>query len=192
MKLSAVFRRWPTLLGVNTTRDRIEPFALALGLLAGLTVVFYMHREGGAVVMCSIAGAGLIAGRVIGFSNRSLVPLALGLVVVLVVIWGELLPVSSHVNSALAHASGGLLVGWAVSEYLRDRFVWALWPLGVLLAVLSVGVVWELLELTADTLFTTDLNPSLHDSINDVTFGVLGGILGMLVSVVIPPSSHRA
>ncbi len=85
----------------------------------------------------------------IGFSNRALVPVALGLVVVLAVLWGEALPVSSHVNSAIAHASGGLLVGWAVSEYLRDRYVWALWPLGVLVAVFSVGVVWELLELTA-------------------------------------------
>jgi hypothetical protein len=175
---------------MDHTRDRFEPFALALGLLVALTVAFYMHREGGAVIMCTMVGAGLVAGRLIGFSNRALVPVALGLVVVLVVIWGELLPVSSHANSAIAHLSGGLLVGWAVSEYLRDRYVWSLWPLGVLLAVLSVGVVWELLEFAGDRVFATDLNPSLHDSVLDITFGTLGGILGMLVSVVLPPASH--
>jgi hypothetical protein len=176
---------------VNQTRDRLEPFVLALGLLAALGTAFYLHRNGGAVIMCAIAGAGLIGGRIIGFSNRSLVPLAVGLVVVLIVIWGELLPVSSHVNSAIAHASGGLLVGWAVSEYLRDRYVWALWPLGVLLSVFAVGVIWELLEYTGDQVFTTDLIPSLRDSINDVTFGVLGGLVGMLISVAVPPASHR-
>jgi hypothetical protein len=105
-------------------------------------------------------------------------------------LWGELLPVSSHVSSALANASGGLLVGWAVSEYLRDRYVWALWPVAVLLSVFAVGVVWELFELVGDKVFTTSLIPSLHDSINDVTFGTLGGCLGMLVSVLLPPASH--
>jgi hypothetical protein len=176
---------------VNPARDRIEPFAVALGLLAALDTAFFLHHNGGAVVMCTMVGVGLIAGRLIGFSNRALVPVALGLVVVLVVLWGELLPVSSHVSSAIAHGSGGLLLGWAVSEYLRDRYIWALWPLGVLAAVLAVGVVWELVELAADRAFTTDLNPSLRDSINDVTFGVLGGVVGMLVSVVIP-SQHRS
>jgi hypothetical protein len=148
--------------------------------------VFFLHHNGGAVIMCAIIGGGLVMGRALGFSNRSLVPLGLGLVVVLAVVWSEALPVSSHVNSAIAHASGGLLVGWAVSEYLRDRYVWALWPLAVLLTVFSVGVVWELLEFTGDKVFTTDLIPSLHDSINDVTFGTLGATVGMLLSVLTP------
>jgi hypothetical protein len=62
----------------------------------------------------------------------------------------------------------------------------------VLLAVFSVGVVWELLEYTGDQVFTTDLIPSLHDSINDVTFGVLGGIAGMVISVLFTPASRRS
>jgi hypothetical protein len=175
---------------VNEGRLRIDSFALALGALAALTVAFFVHRNGGAVIMCSMVAAGLVAGRLIGFSNRALVPVALGLVVVLVVLWGELLPVSSHVNSAIAHGSGGLLLGWAISEYLRDRYIWALWPLGVLLAVFSVGVVWELLEYAGDQVFTTDLIPSVHDSITDITFGLLGGVVGMVVSVLMP-APHR-
>jgi hypothetical protein len=175
---------------MDETRERFEPFALALGLLLGLAAVFYLHREGGAVIMSATAAGGLVAGRLIGFSNRSLVPVALGLVVVLAVLWGELLPVSSHVSSALAHASGGLLVGWAVSEYVRDRYVWALWPVAVLLSVFAVGVVWELVELLGDKVFTTSLIPSLQDSIHDITFGTLGGCLGMLLSVLFPPASH--
>jgi hypothetical protein len=175
---------------MHQTRDRIEPFALALGLLAALAVAFYTHREAGGLIMCTMVGVGLVAGRLIGFSNRALVPVALGLVVVLVVIWGELLPVSSHVTSAIAHGSGGLLVGYAISDYLRDRYIWAFWPIGVLLAVLTVGVAWELLELAADSAFTTDLNPSLHDSVLDIAFGLIGGVVGMLVSVLFPPASH--
>jgi hypothetical protein len=176
---------------VNTTRDRIEPFALAIGLLAALTVAFYMHRNGGAVIMCTAITAGLIVGRVIGFSNRALVPAALGLIAVLVLVWGEILPVSSHVNSAIAHGTGGMLVGWAMSEYVRDRYIWALWPLAVLVAVFSVGVVWELIELFGDKAFNTDLTPNIHDSINDVAFGMLGGLVGMLISVIAPPSPRR-
>ena len=77
---------------------------------------------------------------------------------------------SSHVNSAVAHASGGLLVGWAVSDYLRDRYIWALWPVAVFLAVLSVGVVWELLEYTGDKLFTIKKCPPVIDA---MTYGFL-------------------
>jgi hypothetical protein len=177
-------------LNVNETRERFEPFALALGLLLGLVAVFYVHRNGGAVIMSATCAGGLVAGRMVGFSNRSLVPLALGLVAVLVIVWGEVLPVSAHVNSAVAHASGGLLLGWAISEYLRDRYVWALWPVAVLLSVFAVGVVWELVEYAGDQAFGTDLTPNLRDSITDVTFGTLGGLLGMLISVLIPPVSH--
>ena len=175
---------------MNDSRLRLDPFAFALAALALLTFGFFATRNGGAVIMCATCLGGLVAGRLVGFSNRSLVPLTLGLVVVLAVVWGELLPVSSHVNSAIAHASGGLLAGWAISEYLRDRYVWALWPLGVLLSVFTLGVLWEISEYAGDQLFGTDLTPNLRDSINDVTFGTLGGVLGMLVSALFPPASH--
>ncbi len=140
--------------------------------------------------MGATCAGGLVVARALGFSNRSLVPLALGLVAVLVLVWGHVLPVDSHTNSAIAHASGGLLVGWALSEYLRDRYVWALWPVAVLLGVFTLGVAWELVELLGDRVFTTALIPNMRDSVADVTFGTLGGVVGMLVSVLIPPASH--
>lgn len=176
---------------MNSRGERIEPFALALGLLAALTVAFYANRNGGAVIMGATCAGGLVVARALGFSNRSLVPLALGLVAVLVLLWGQFLPGDSHTTSAIAHAAGGLLVGWALSEYLRDRYIWALWPVAVLLGVFMLGVAWELVELAGDRLFTTALIPKLSDSIADVAFGTLGGVAGMLVSILIPPPSHR-
>lgn len=176
---------------MDESRDRIEPFALALGVLFALTVAFFAARNGGAVIMCTLCAGGLVAGRIAGFSNRSLVPLALGLVLVLVLVWGQLLPGDSHTGSAIAHASGGVLIGWAISEYLRDRYIWALWPVAVLLSVFLLGVVWELSEYAGDRAFTTGLVPSVRDSVADVTFGTLGGVVGMLASVLFPPKSHR-
>ena len=176
---------------MDQSRERIEPFALALGVLFALTVAFFAARNGGAVIMCATALGGLVAARVIGFSNRSLVPLALGLVVLLVVVWGNVLSLDSQVNSAIAHASGGVLVGWAISEYLRDRYIWALWPLAVLVSVFALGVLWELSEYAGDRAFTTGLIPSVRDSVADVAFGTLGGLVGMLASVLFPPKSHR-
>lgn len=175
---------------MNESRIRLDPFAVSLAALAVLTYAFVERRNGAAVIMCATCIGGLVAGRVVGFSNRSLVPLALGLIVVLAVVWAEVLPVSADANSAIAHASGGLLAGWAISEYLRDRYVWALWPLAVLLAVFGLTLLWEVSEYVGDKAFHTALIPSRSDSINDVIFGTLGGMAGMLVSALFPPASH--
>lgn len=177
---------------MNEGRVSVYPFVFSLAVLAAVTCAFVSARNGAAVIMCATCFGGLLAARLVGFSNRSLVPLALGLVVVLTFVWGHVLPVDSHTNSAIAHASGGLLAGWAISEYLRDRYIWALWPVAVVVSVFTLGVLWEVSEYLGDRAFTTGLIPSLHDSIADVGFGTLGGVVGMLVSVVVPPPPHRA
>ncbi len=177
---------------MNEARTRIYPFVLSLGLLALLTYAFVERRNGAAVIMCATCFGGLVAARAVGFSNRALVPLALGLVLVLVVVWGDVLTLDSDANSAIAHASGGLLAGWAISEYLRDRYVWVLWPVAVLIAVFALGIVWEISEVVGDRAFDTALVPNRRDSIADVMFGTLGGLVGLLVSVLFPPASHRS
>ena len=177
---------------MNSSRERPELFVFAFGVLLLVAATFYAARNGGAVIMSAMCAAGLVAGRAAGFSNRSLVPLALGLAFVLVIVWGEVLPLDSQATSAVAHGTGGLLVGWAISEYLRDRYIWALWPLGVLASVFVLGVVWEVFEYLGDRAFGTALVPKMEDSIKDVAFGTLGGVVGMLLSLVFPPRSHRS
>ena len=181
----------PTLSPVAEDRTRIYPFVLSLAALAALTYAFVQDRNGAAVIMCATCIGGLVAARAMGFSNRALVPLALGLALVLTVVWGEVLPVTPDENSAIAHAAGGLLAGWAISEYLRDRFVWVLWPLAALVAVFLLSVLWEVSEYIGDRAFETALIPNREDSITDVAFGTLGGAMGMLFSLLIPSSSHR-
>src|SRR4249919_2845220 len=100
-------------------RLRFDLFALSLAALTLLTLGFFAARNGAAMIMCGLSFGGLLAARLAGFSNRALVPLAAGLVVLLWVLWVHPPPLTADQTSAVAHASGGLLVGWAVSEYLR-------------------------------------------------------------------------
>ena len=74
---------------MNTDRLRLDPFALALGALALLTLAFVSARNGAALVMCVLCFAGLLSARLIGFSNRALVPLALGLIALLWIVWSN-------------------------------------------------------------------------------------------------------
>ena len=73
-------------------------------------------------------------------------------------------------------ATGGLLVGWAISEYLRVRYAWPLWAIGALAVVFGLTVLWELGEYLGDRAFNTALIPSRRDSALDITFGTLGGV----------------
>ena len=87
-------------------RLRLDLFAFSLGALSLLTLGFFVARNGAAVIMCSLCFAGLVAARLVGFSNRALVPLAGGLVAILFILWvGDPLPLTSHQVSAFAHAS---------------------------------------------------------------------------------------
>ena len=121
--------------------------------------------------MCGLCFAGLLAARLVGFSNRALVPVALGLVVLLWLVWIDPPPRAPHQTSALAHGAGGALVGWALAEYLRGRVAWPLWALGARRRRLGLTVLWELGEYLGDRVLDTALIPSKRDSALDIFFG---------------------
>lgn len=172
-------------------RLRLDPFAFALGALSLLTFGFFVGRNGAAVVMCGLCFAGLLTARFIGFSNRALVPLAVGLVILLWSLWTHPPPLTTHQMSALAHGVGGLLVGWAVAEYLRVRVAWPMWALGAVAIVFGLTILWELGELLGDRVLSTGLIPSKRDSAFDIAFGTLGGIAGTVCAVLMAPLWRR-
>jgi hypothetical protein len=144
---------------MDTSRFRIDPFACALGGLALLTLAFVVERNGAAVIMCGLCFAGLVAARWVGFSGRALMPLAVGLVVILLMVWSAQ-PLSAWQTSTLAHLAGGALVGWVLAESLRTRLGWPAWALVVLAGVCMLTVVWELGEYLGDRTFETALIPT--------------------------------
>lgn len=170
---------------MNARRLRIDLFAFALGALALLTLGFFSTRNGAAVVMCGLCFAGLLGARLAGFSNRALVPLAAGLVVILWWVWIDP-PADPRQTSALAHGVGGALAGWALAEYLRSRLTWPLWALGALAGVFGLTVLWELGEYVGDRALTTGLIPSRRDSAVDIFFGTLGGVAAVGLAALLP------
>jgi hypothetical protein len=172
------------------SRLRIDLFAFALGALALLSVLFLSTRNGAALVMCGLCFAGLITARAIGFSNRALVPVAIGLVLILWMVWIDP-PTTSRRVTTLAHAAGGALVGWALSEYLRGRLRWPDWGKAAIVAVLALTVLWEAGELVGDTLLGTALQPDAADSVLDIAFGVAGGSFAVALALLATPRAAR-
>jgi hypothetical protein len=172
---------------MDVSRLRIDLFAFALGALALLTLAFVGARNGGALVMCGLCLAGLLAARLAGFSNRALVPVALGLVVILWMVWIDP-PASSQKTSALAHGAGGALLGWALAEYLRGRLAWPLWALAALGGVFGLTILWELGELFGDRVLDTALIPSQRDSAVDILFGTVGGAAAVALAWLLAPN----
>ena len=174
-------------------RLRIDLFAFALGALALLTVSFFSSRNGAALVMCAIVIAGLLAARLIGFSNRALVPVAAGFIVLLYLVWinPPFEDPGDHRNSALIHGLGGVLVGWAAAEYLRGRIGWPLWAIGAVAVVFGLTVLWELGEYLGDRVLDTALIPSKRDSAIDIAFGALGGASGVVLASLVPARFWR-
>jgi hypothetical protein len=170
---------------MDVRRLRIDPFAFALGALALLTLAFLGARNGAAVVMCGLCFAGLLVARAAGFSNRALVPLTIGLVALLWIVWVDP-PASTRATSALAHGVGGALVGWALAEYLRGRLAWPLWALAALAGVYALTALWELGEYVGDRVLTTALIPSQLDSALDIFFGTLGGAGAVALAALMP------
>jgi hypothetical protein len=168
------------------SRFRIDLFAFALGALALLSALFYSARNGAALVMCALCFGGLLGARLAGFSNRALVPLAAGLVVILWLVWLDP-PASSQRMSAIAHGAGGALIGWALSEYLRGRIAWPFWGLLALAAVVSVTVLWEIGEYAGDRVLTTGLQPNKTDSALDIFFGTFGGATTVALAWLLAP-----
>jgi hypothetical protein len=171
---------------MDARRLRLDPFAFALGALALLTAGFFAARNGAAVVMCALAFAGLLAARLVGFSNRALVPLTAGLVLIIWWVWIDP-PMNTHQTSALAHGAGGVLVGWALAEYLRGRLATPAWALAALAGVLGLTVLWELGEYLGDRALDTALIPSRRDSGLDILFGTLGGAAAIGLAAVLAP-----
>jgi len=172
---------------VDTPRPRLDllAFALALALVAWPAIRFVAERNGAAAIMCAMCLAGLVAGRIVGVPGRVLLPVAFALMVVLWMVWTDF-PLSPRKTSALAHAIGGTVAGWALVEALRHRIRD---PLSVALLALSgvivLTLVWELGEYAGDRLLDTALIPSNRDSAEDILFGTAGGLGGITVGGII-------
>ena len=167
-------------------RLRIDLFAFALGALALLSLAFFETRNGAALVMCGLCFLGLLAARLAGFSNRALVPVAVGLIAILWLVWIER-PFDAPTTSAVAHGVGGALVGWALSEYLRGRVAWPQWGIVALAVVLGITVLWELGEYVGDRVLTTSLQPNKTDSALDIFFGAFGGATTVALAWLLTP-----
>jgi hypothetical protein len=172
---------------VNDRHLRIDLFAVALGALALLSLAFFNARNGPALIMCVLVFAGLVAARMADFPNRALVPLAVGLVVILWMVWVDP-PASARKTSAIAHGAGGGLIGWAVSEYLRTRVAWPLWGAAALATVFGLTVVWEIAESVSDRALDTALNPRMSASAEDIFFGTMGGAGAVFIAWLLVPS----
>src|SRR5688500_17313019 len=137
--------------------SRLDPFAFAfaLGAVGVVALSFFSSRNGAALVMCALCIAGLLAARVVGFSSRVLLPVAVGFVVLLYLVWINPPFENDQRTSALAHGVGGLLVGWAAAGYLRGRVDWPLWAIGAVTVVFGLTVVWELGEYLGDRTLDT-------------------------------------
>jgi hypothetical protein len=165
----------------STLRSRLDLFAFALAVVvvACPAVGFVADGNGAAAIMSAMCFAGVVAGRMVGLPGRVLLPVALGLLLVLWLIWIDS-PVGWRKTSALAHAIGGALAGWALVAGLRHRIGN---PRSVALLALSAVVVltfvWELGEYVGDRLFDTALQPRKRDSAEDIFFGVAGGVVGI-------------
>ena len=171
-------------------RPRFDLFACALGALCLLALGFLVARNGPAVVMCALCLGGLIAARLVGFSNRALVPLALGLVALLWFVWSASAE-DARRTTTFAHFVGGGLAGWAIAEFLRAHIRGAALALAATTAVIAIAVIWEIGEIGADRVFDTALIPSKRDSAYDVFFGAAGGAVGVAVAMLIAAPARR-
>ena len=172
------------------SRLRIDLFAFALGALALLSLAFFETRNGAALVMCGLCLAGLLAARLVGFTNRALVPLAVGLLAILWMIWFDD-TFSGPRMSMIAHGVGGALIGWALAEYLRVRIGWPQWGVVALVAVFGLTVLWELGEFIGDHALGTALQPNKRDSAFDIFFGTLGGAATVTLAWLLAPRATR-
>ena len=111
--------------------------------------------------------------------------------ILLWVLWVHPPPLTSHQTSALAHGTGGILVGWAVAEFLRGRVAWPLWAIGAVGVVFGLTILWELGELLGDRVLDTALIPSRRDSAIDIAFGTVGGAIGTMVAALAAPLGGR-
>jgi hypothetical protein len=160
-------------------------FALALGAIGLATFGFLVNANGAALIMCGICLAGLVVGRLVGVAGGTLLVVALGLTVVLWIVWVDPLA-GPRKTSALAHFTGGGLAGWALAQTLRRRR-WSAWIAAALVGVLALTVAWEIGEWIGDRALDTALIPDRTDSALDTFFGCLGGAAGVGFARLISP-----
>jgi len=177
---------------MELSRHRLDglAFAAALAALGVATLFFLAERNGAAVVMCSILLSGLVAARAVRVPGRVLLPVALGLAVILWMVWVDP-PAGPRKTSALAHAGGGALAGWALATTLRARLSWPAAALAAIIGVLVLAGVWEVAELVGDRVLDTALIPDRRDSALDVFFGGIGGMLGVAFAAAVAPLGTR-
>jgi hypothetical protein len=171
---------------VDVLRPRLDilAFTLALAVLAWLALGFVTDHNGGATIMSAMCLAGLVAGRIVGVPGRVLLPVAIGLAVVLWLIWIDS-PVGAHKTSAFAHVVGGTLAGWGLVEALRRRIRDPLTvALVALTGVIALTLTWELGEYVGDRLLGSSLQPSVGDSLEDILVGTAGGLVGMTLASI--------
>lgn len=123
--------------------------------------------------------------------GKVLLPIAAGLILVLWLVWIDQ-PAGPRKTSALAHAIGGTLAGWALVEALCRRFRdWLSVALLALAMVIVLTIVWEFGEYAGDRLLDTALVPRLGDSLEDIFFGTAGGLLGITFASLYQRSGRR-
>jgi hypothetical protein len=153
-------------------------FVAALATLGAASLGFVSARNGAALVMCAICIAGLIAGRLVGVSGRTMLPVALGIVFILYLVWIDP-PGGPRRTSAFAHGAGGMLAGWALAVTLRGRLRWPAWGAAALVGAVALAVTWELGEWVGDRVLETALIPNKRDSALDIFFGSFGAVVGV-------------
>jgi hypothetical protein len=172
---------------MDTARPRLDlvAFSLSLALVAWLALNFVSERNGAAAIMCAICLAGLVGGWIVRVPGTVLLAVAVGLTAVLWMVWIDP-PAGGRKTSALAHTTGGVIVGWACVETLRRRLRS---PLSIAILALSLvivlTVIWEVGEYVGDRLLNTALVPSKRNSAEDVFFGTLGGSIGVAFASVV-------
>jgi hypothetical protein len=172
---------------MDTARLRLDlvAFALSLAVLAWPAMNFLSERNGAAAIMCAICLAGLVGGWIVRVPGTVLLAVAVGLTAVLWLVWVDP-PASARRTSALAHATGGVIVGWACVETLRRRLRNLLFVAMLSLPLVAVlTVLWELGEYVGDRLLDTTLEPSKRGSAEDIFFGTAGGLVGIAFAGVV-------
>lgn len=155
--------------------------ALAALLVCLLTLVAADESEWPIFVL---GIGGLIAGRVVGMPDRSLVALAVALILLA---WPSAmftLP-APRATSTFSHLMVAGLLAWFLAAPIRARRPaaaarpWSRGWFAIPVLVLAIGAVWELGEWLADAVFSSDLSLSPLDTLADLTADFVGASVGL-------------
>lgn len=163
----------------------VEAAIAALGIAA---TAFLMLREDTEASLFGLAFLGLIAGRALGVPRRSLflVAITISAVIPAVLLGGS---GNSAVASTIAHLLVSGMLAWALSEPVWSRLL----PpkrasatralLTLVVAVLALGVCWEVAELVADAATGAGLSLGLADIAGDLAADAVGALAGSVAAL---------